>query len=224
MRKYYVMILCGLFIALQIVLGRLFAIDVVFMRVSLLFVPVALGGAIFGPLWNGLLCAAADIIGFLLVPSQGPFFPGFTLSAFLSGFAYGFFLKYQPSETRKIIYPLSRADESSNSLMLAKRSLFIKTLFVKTFSADNNKLSEMRSLLIRTFLAAFCVTILIDAFLNTCWVAILYEKAYTFYFGTRFIKSLAMLPVHVAVFGAIWRSLGKYIESVVLPKITNKAN
>ena len=216
MKKYYVMILCGLFIALQVVFGRLFAIDVVFMRISFFFVPVALGGAIFGPLWNGLLCAAADIIGFLLVPNQGPFFPGFTLSAFLSGFAYGFFLKYQPADAKKIVYPLSQADETSKTQFEEIRSILFKTFF-----SANSQLSEMRSLLIRTFFAAFCVTILIDALLNTYWVAILYEKAYTFYFGTRLIKSLAMLPIHVVVFGAIWRSLGKYIESSVLPKISN---
>ncbi|MCL2057904.1 MAG: folate family ECF transporter S component [Oscillospiraceae bacterium] len=189
MRKYYVMVLCGLFVALQVVLGRMLAVDVVFMRVSFIFLPIALGGAIFGPLWNGFICVAADLVGFLLVPGQGPFFPGFTLSAFLTGFAYGYFLK---------------------------------SYIGAALSPPGGPLSTKRSLVIRTFFAAFCVTMLIDAHMNTLWVSILYNKAYVFYYGTRLVKSLAMLPVHVAVFGAIWASLGKYIESAVAPKIAAK--
>jgi len=209
MRKYYIIILCGLFIALQVVFGRLIAIDVVFMRVSFIFVPIALGGALFGPLWNGLICAAADIIGFILVPSQGPFFPGFTLSAFLSGFAYGFFLTFKLTASTNLPDGAATRDDSRQPVCFLNR--------VNAYSS--NPLSSMDSLIIRTALAAFCVTILVDALLNTFWVALLYEKAYTFYLGTRFIKSLAMLPVHVAVFGALWRSIGKYIESAVFPKI-----
>jgi hypothetical protein len=74
-------------------------------------------------------------------------------------------------------------------------------------------------MIIRVTLGAFCVTILIEAFLNTLWVAMLYNETYIFYLGTRIIKSLIMLPVHVAVFGAIWRPLGKYINSAVAPKL-----
>jgi len=188
MKKIYITILCGLFIALQVAFGRIMAIDVGFMRVTFVFIPIAIGGAILGPVWNGLICAAADIAGFLLVPSQGAFFPGFTLSAFLRGAAYGYFLK--------------------GALP-----------FGAIVSPQAGPLSTNRSLLIRTSIAAFCVTILIDAFLSTWWVAILYEMPYSVYFTTRFIRSLALLPIHVVVFGAIWRSLGKYIENTIMKKI-----
>ena len=207
MRKYYITILCGLFIALQVVLGRWLAIDVVFMRISFVFVPIALGGAILGPLWNGLICVAADIAGFVLFPGQGAFFPGFTLSAFLTGYTYGFFLKT----------PLPPLDN------------MISTVFPGAGNAGQlsvpdpaNPLSSTRSLIVRTFIASFCINILIDALLNTLWISILYERAYMFYFGTRMIKSVAMLPVHVVVFGIIWRSLGKYIGTSVSPKIAAK--
>ena len=207
MKKYYLTILCGLFIALQVVIGRWLAIDLGFMRISLVFLPIALGGAILGPLWNGVICALADIIGFLLVPSQGAFFPGFTVSAFLSGYAYGYFL-YTP------IQPL---DILINSIYKPKEN---KTYF--RFSLQYPQailLSSAGQLIARTFLAAFCVTILIDAFLNTLWVSILYKNAYTAYFATRLVKSAAMLPLHVIVFSIIWRILGKFIVVNVYPKI-----
>jgi ECF transporter S component (folate family) len=81
------------------------------------------------------------------------------------------------------------------------------------------RLSSRYALLIRTLLAAFCVTMLVDALLGTYWVSILYGQPFIFHFPARLIKSSIMLPVHVVVFGAIWKSLGKYIESAVYPKM-----
>jgi len=85
-------------------------------------------------------------------------------------------------------------------------------------------LSATVSLLARTLIAAFLVNIPVEAFLNTLWIAMIYNEAYSFYFVTRFIKSLAMIPVDVIIFGAIWRSIGKYIESAVIPKVAPVKN
>ena len=205
MRRYYITILCGLFVALQVVFGRWLAIDLVFVRISLVFIPIALGGAMLGSLWNGIICAIADIAGFLLIPSQGAYFPGFTVSSFFSGFAYGFFLKT----------PIQPLDKFFEKISKNKNSISEPT----SQQVSESPLSSTGSLVVRTFLAAFCVTIIIDAFMNTLWVSILYKKAYTVYFATRLIKSTAMLPVHVVVFGIIWRTLGKFIERNVYPKL-----
>jgi ECF transporter S component (folate family) len=204
MKKNYLIILCGLFIALQTVLKKLTAIDLGFVVIDLDFIAIALGGAILGPLWNGLICAATDVVSFILFPGRDPFFPGFTLSALLKGLAYGFFLKSALpflNDTGKL--PDKHPDKTRAPEPARARG----------------PISTTRSLLIRTTLGAFCVTILIEAFLNTLWVAMLYNKAYMFYLGSRLVKSLIMLPAHVALFGAIWRPLGKYIETAVMPKV-----
>ena len=228
MKKTYATILCGLFIALQIVFERILVIDAGYMRISLVFIPYALGGAIFGPLWNGVMSAAADIIGFLIAPGQGAFFPGFTLSAFLSGFAYGFFYKAALPRfgrtLRGIAAPSHEIAQDGRTLRdIAAPSHEIaqdgRTLRGIAAPSPAGAISKTRPLLIRTLLAAFCVTILINACLNTLWVAILYNRAYAFYFGARFIKALIMLPVQVVVNGAAWRSLGGYIEKSVFPKL-----
>jgi ECF transporter S component (folate family) len=234
MKKYYLIMFCGLFIALQIVLRRITNIDFGFVRVNLEFVAVALGGAILGPLWNGLICAASDIIGFLMVPGQGAFFPGYTLSALLKGMAYGFFLKSalpgfshmehnQPlSETR----PLSTTQPLSTTRPLSTTQPLSETRprSVNNPQSANRPLSTTRSLLVRASLAAFTVTFPIEAFLNTLWVAMLYNEAYSFYLGARLIKSAIMLPLHVLAFAAIWRPLRKYIESAVMPKLSPAKN
>ena len=223
MKRNYVVILCGLFIAMQVVLGRVIAIDVGFMRISFGFIPIALGGAIFGPFWNGIICAAADIAGFLTVPSQYPFFPGFTLSAFLSGFAYGFFLNVPLASRAADGKPHNHHPIPPRAADGKPHDRFPQpfgTWFMKDMAAHSPISCNLsaRSLLIRISLAAFCVTILIDAFLTTYWVSIIYKNAYLFYFWTRLIKSAIMLPIHVAVFGALWRYLGKYIATTIYQK------
>jgi len=195
MRKYYIIIMCGLLIALQVVFGRITQINLVIVRINLVFIPIALGGAIFGPLWNGVICAAADIVNFILFP-QGPVLPGFTLSAPLTGFTYGFFLKA----------PLP----------------FLNGIVRNGENPGAGPLSNIRLLIIRTSMAAFCVTLIIEQCLNTLWVSLLPEmnEAYIYYFMARLPKSLVMLPVHVILIVAIWRPIGKYIESSVIPKIS----
>lgn len=81
----------GLLIALDIVLTRFLSIQTPILRIGFGFIPVALAGIMFGPIWGGVTAALGDIIGMLIFP-QGAYFPGFTLSAFISGAVYGLFL------------------------------------------------------------------------------------------------------------------------------------
>jgi ECF transporter S component (folate family) len=234
-KKYYVIILCGLLIALQAVLKKIIAIDLGFLVINFDFVAIALGGAILGPVWNGLVCAVTDIVGFILFPGRDPFFPGFTLSAFLKGLTYGFFL-YCPLPFLNGVKSAganvaAKPDKSHDGQPDGSRAAGYAGRLSESLPDPKDSgtrrapgpLSDTKLMLIRTALGAFCVTILIEATLNSLWVSILYNKAYLFYFGTRLIKSIAMLPVHVAVFGAIWRPLGKYIESAVTPVLSKRS-
>jgi ECF transporter S component (folate family) len=49
----------------------------------------------FGPVIGGLTAVIADILGMMIFP-KGAYFPGFTLSAFLTGAIYGLFLYRKP--------------------------------------------------------------------------------------------------------------------------------
>ena len=90
--KHITVITCmALFIALNIILTRFLAINTQFLRISLGMIPVALAGAAFGPVWGGVCGAVSDILGMLIFPS-GAYFPGFTLTAALTGIIYGLFL------------------------------------------------------------------------------------------------------------------------------------
>src|SRR5665647_1580567 len=82
------LITIGLFIALEIILTRFLSINTPFIRIGFGFLPVAMLGIMYGPVWAGISYAIGDVLGMLIFPS-GAFFPGFTLSAALTGIAFG---------------------------------------------------------------------------------------------------------------------------------------
>lgn len=82
----------GLLAAMSIILARFFGIYLVGNSVRLSFgdIPILLSGAMLGPVVGGLTGAIADIGGVLITGSAaGPYFPGFTVSAFLTGLIPG---------------------------------------------------------------------------------------------------------------------------------------
>lgn len=94
------MVLASLIIALEVITTRLLSIQTPIIRVSLDFIPVAVSAIMFGPLTAGVAAAIADILGMLIFSKGMPYFPGFTLSAFVSGFLYGSIL-YKKKVTLK---------------------------------------------------------------------------------------------------------------------------
>ncbi|MGY3724159.1 folate family ECF transporter S component [Granulicatella balaenopterae] len=64
--------------------------------------PIAVAGALFGPGIGASVAGVSDIVGVLIRPS-GPFFPGFTISAMLTGMVYGLFLYKKPKSISRIL-------------------------------------------------------------------------------------------------------------------------
>ena len=91
--------LTALLAALEFVLSRFLSISAWNTKIGFAFVPVALAALLLGPLNAGIVAALADFLGALLFP-VGPYFPGFTLTAFLMGLCYGLFLYKKQSFSR----------------------------------------------------------------------------------------------------------------------------
>ncbi|MEG0662431.1 MAG: folate family ECF transporter S component [Anaerovoracaceae bacterium] len=83
-------------IALEIILTRFLSINLPITRIGFGFLPVAIMGILFGPAWAGIGYAVGDLLGMLLFPTAGAYFPGFTLTAFLTGVTYGLILHGKP--------------------------------------------------------------------------------------------------------------------------------
>lgn len=87
--KTYKLCTLALLLALEIILTRFCSITTTFIRIGFGFIPISLAGIMYGPLAAATVYAIGDLIGAVLFPS-GPFFPGFTLSAALTGLIFGF--------------------------------------------------------------------------------------------------------------------------------------
>ncbi len=85
-------VMFGILTALEVILARLCSINVWNLKFGLAFLPVVIAATMFGPLAGALVGALGDFIGAILFPI-GAYFPGFTLTAFLTGLVYGLFLK-----------------------------------------------------------------------------------------------------------------------------------
>ena len=61
------------------------------MEIRFANIPVAVAGMLFGPGVGGVVGALSDLLGYVVRPT-GPYFPGFTVSAALSGVIFGLLL------------------------------------------------------------------------------------------------------------------------------------
>lgn len=83
----------ALIVALDIVLTRILAISTPVVRISFGFIPIAICGMLYGPLWAGLTAGISDVLGMLILNFSGFIFhPGITLNAALVGVVFGMFL------------------------------------------------------------------------------------------------------------------------------------
>jgi ECF transporter S component (folate family) len=101
-----VIVFMGLFIAMEVVLARFLSIQTPIVRIGFTFLPVALSAMLYGPLYSGIAAALADIVGMFLFSSGGAYFPGFTLTAFLSGVIYGLFLHNKNRSFLRVAIPV----------------------------------------------------------------------------------------------------------------------
>lgn len=92
----------SLLIAIEVILTRFCSIQTPIVRIGFGFLPIAIIAMMYGPLSAGIAYAIGDLLGIALFPS-GSFFPGFTLTAFLTGVTYGLFLYNKPKTWPRII-------------------------------------------------------------------------------------------------------------------------
>ncbi len=155
MSKLKKIILSGILLALLIVLNRFISIKTPLLVISFSFVPIMMSSIWLGPKYSTIIAALGDFIGAILFPF-GTYFPGFTLSAGLSGLIYGVFL-YKKQE-----------EEVSNSKFILK--LIISNVLVLG---------------------------IIEIFVVSIWLNIMYGKAYLVVVSTRVLAQVIMLPIRV---------------------------
>ncbi|MGI6778682.1 MAG: folate family ECF transporter S component [Acetivibrionales bacterium] len=95
MKKTRNLVFLGLLIAMEITFTRFFAFQTLTIRIGFGFIPLSLTSMFFGPIIGGIASMLSDIVGMIIAP-RGAYFPGFTLSALLTGVIYGLMLYKKP--------------------------------------------------------------------------------------------------------------------------------
>ena len=119
----------GLLLALEIVLSRFLSVAAWNMKIGFSFVPVVVAAVVFGPVSAAVVAGLGDLLGALLFPI-GPYFPGFTLTAILTGLTFGLFLYRRRSVPRA----LGAVLVAQPVLSLLLNSLWISVLYGSPFS------------------------------------------------------------------------------------------
>ena len=120
----------ALLIAVGVVLGRLVPVLSVWnTKIEFSFVAVMLAACIAGPVGGMVTGALIDFIGAILLPT-GPYFPGFTATAALTGLVFGLLLYKKCNLGRIVIAVLSTQIVCSFLL----NTLFISILYTKAFT------------------------------------------------------------------------------------------
>lgn len=96
------MAVLSILLALEVIIARFGTIrPSESIKLSLDFVPVVIAAVLFGTVPAVVMSILADILGAFLFP-VGPFFPGFTVTAALTGVIYGLILHKRQSFPRVI--------------------------------------------------------------------------------------------------------------------------
>lgn len=88
-KRLATLVTCAMLVAVQVVLVRFCSIQTPFQRISFGFVPMSMAGILFGPVYSCIVAALADLLGAILFPTGGAFWPGFTVVAACTGLTYG---------------------------------------------------------------------------------------------------------------------------------------
>lgn len=118
----------GMLTGLEIILSRFCSISAWNLKISLSFLPIAAAAMLYGPAPAAAVAAAGDFVGAILFPI-GAYFPGFTLTAALTGAVFGFLLHRRRSGGRV----LAAAAVHQLALSLLVNTLWISVLYSSPF-------------------------------------------------------------------------------------------
>lgn len=98
------LVVLGLLTAIYVVLSYFTFYLAQTLRITFTFIPLAVAGAMFGPVAAGIMGALGDFLGYLTSQfGAGAYNFGFTINAFIMGFVYGLFLYKGNFKTGRVI-------------------------------------------------------------------------------------------------------------------------
>lgn len=122
------LVTAGILIALNIILSRFLSINAWNLKIGFTFISVFIAAYFFGPVFGAIVAGLGDLLGAVLFPI-GPYFPGFTATAVLTGLVYGVLL-YKKQTPLRVVAAVS-IDQLILSLLL--NTFWISILYGSPF-------------------------------------------------------------------------------------------
>ena len=101
-RSLRTLVILSMLTAMEIVLNRFLSINAWNLKIGFSFIPVVVAAMLYGPAGGACVAALGDFLGAILFPI-GPYFPGFTFTALLTGIVFGLFLRRKQTPLRTVI-------------------------------------------------------------------------------------------------------------------------
>lgn len=98
-------VVLAMLVAMNVVLSRFVSINAWNLKIGFTFVTVFIAAYLYGPFASTLVAGLGDFAGAIMFPI-GPYFPGFTFSAILSGLLFGFLLKHNTRTVNVVVCSL----------------------------------------------------------------------------------------------------------------------
>ena len=95
------LVILGALVAMEVVLSRFLSINTWNTKIGFGFIPVAAAAILLGPGEAAVCGGLADFLGATLFPI-GPYFPGFTVTAALTGLVFGLFFHKEQTPLRVV--------------------------------------------------------------------------------------------------------------------------
>lgn len=94
----------AMLLALRVILGSMFTIITPQAKIGFSFLPVFIASYLFGPISGALVGGLGDIVSYIINPTGGAYFPGFTINGILLGLLYGFFFYKESLSLKKVVF------------------------------------------------------------------------------------------------------------------------
>lgn len=228
-----VLVGASLLTGISIILTRVFSIMIPLaglpaLRFGFGAVPIIISGIIYGPIAGGLTGIVADLLGVMLNPQGGAFFPGFTLSAALRGVIPG--LIYMILRSKKINFNIFNSlfililTSGVMNLLYQREVLSIKNSWVYLYDerisliyillfilvvlsfmilpiviTKKEKLSNSNYSLDKILFTVSFPYIIISLGLNTLWLSIMFNKGFFIFLPGRILAGLVIIPMHAII-------------------------
>lgn len=173
-----VMVACAMLLALGVALNATVAIYLnPTSRITFGLLAFAVCGYLFGPSPAMLIAGLADIVVFVLRPT-GPYFPGYTLTAALSGLTYGLAF-YQK-------------DMKLPRIQLTEGVLSVLRQIIQHYKRDGRALA-------RILVPQGVVSVLLNLVLNTVWAVLVQGRALAAILPIRLLANAIGYLIYVIV-------------------------